>query len=217
MAGTVSEVTAPTRAALSRELIARTALSLTDEGGLAGLSMRKLGSELGVEAMSLYHYVENKDDLLDAILDSLYAEVELPLEIPDDDWEQSMRLGFSSFHDVLVRHPAALELFSSRPAKSEAALTVLLWSYGRLEFAGLDPVDAFHAFQFAVSFVMGHVATELGTLSLIRNGKGIDPDEVDDPIVRAFILESRVITSDDMFDAGLDAVVAGLRAAYRLP
>lgn len=217
MAGTVSEVTAPTRAALSRELIARTALSLTDEGGLASLSMRKLGSELGVEAMSLYHYVENKDDLLDAILDCLYAEVVLPLEVPDDDWEQSMRLGFSSFHDVLVRHPAALELFSSRPAKSEAALTVLLWSYGRLEAAGLEVEEACHAFQFAVSFVMGHVANELGVMALMSDGGGIDLDGLSNPELRTMLEQRRTITSEAMFAAGLNMMVAGLRAQYDLP
>lgn len=217
MAGTVSEVTAPTRAALSRELIARTALSLTDEGGLASLSMRKLGSELGVEAMSLYHYVKNKDDLLDAILDCLYAEVVLPIELPDGDWEQAVRLGFSSFHDVLVRHPAALELFSSRPAKSEAALTVLLWSYGRLEAAGLEVEQACHAFQFAVSFVMGHVANELGVMALMSDGAGIDLDSLSNPALRTMLEQRRTITSEAMFAAGLNMMVAGLRSQYDLP
>lgn len=210
-------MTATARPSLSRDVIARAALDLIDESGLGELSMRKLGHQLGVEAMSLYHYVTNKDDLLDAVLDGLYAEVDLPRDTAEQDWETALRLGLRSFRDVLVRHQAALELFSRRPAKSKEAFDVLLWSVSRFTQVGLDSAQAHHAFHFAVSFVMGHVATELGTLSLIRNGKGIDPDEVDDPIVRAFILESRVITSDDMFDAGLDAVVAGLRAAYRLP
>jgi AcrR family transcriptional regulator len=215
--GTVTGVTAPTRAALSRELIARTALALTDEGGLTSLSMRKLGSELGVEAMSLYHYVDNKDDLLDAMLDCLYAEVELPIDVPGDDWERLMRLGFSSFHDVLVRHPAALGLFATRPAKSEAALSVLMWSYGRLHAVGLDVEEACHAFHFAVSFVMGHVANELGVMALVTDGGGIDLAGVTDAALKTMLECRRTITSEAMFAAGLDMMVAGLRAQYNLP
>ncbi len=210
-------VTAPTRSALSRELIATTALALTDKGGLASLSMRKLGGELGVEAMSLYHYVDNKDDLLDAVLDQLYAEVDLPVDLPDEDWEGAMRLGFSSFHGVLVRHPAALELFATRPAKSESALNVLLWAYGRLQKVGLEGDEACHAFQFAASFVMGHAANELGVMALVNEGNEIDPATLSDPALRAMVERRRTITSEAMFAAGLDLMVAGLRTQYGLP
>lgn len=206
-----------TKSGLSREVIARAALALTDEGGLDQLSMRKLGGQLGVEAMSLYHYVDNKDDLLDAVLDGLYSEIELPVDVPAEDWETAIRIGLRSFHKVLVGHRAALELFSARPAKSKEALDVLLWSYNRFTSVGLDLAQAQHALHFAVSFVMGHVAFELGTLALIRDGKGLDPDEVDDPVAAEFIRQSRQITGDDMFASGLNAVVAGLRSTYRLP
>ncbi len=198
-------------------MIARTALALTDKEGLAGLSMRKLGGLLGVEAMSLYHYVTNKDDLLDAVLDCLFEEIELPRHIPDDDWELATRGGLRSFRSVLVRHRAALELFASRPGKSAAAFDVLSWSHSRFQLVGLDVAKSCQAFHFAVSFVMGHVATEMGTMALLRDGKGVDPEMVDDPAVRALMIEHRTISSDVMFESGLDAVVAGLRALYQLP
>lgn len=210
-------MTAPTRAALSRELIARTALRLTDEGGLVSLSMRKLGNELGVEAMSLYHYIDNKNDLLDAVLDSLYAEVELPVDVPEHDWETAIRRGLRSFHDVLVRHPAALELFASRPAKSEVALQVLLWSYTRFQSVGLDVSQSVHALHFGVSFVMGHVASELGTMALMADGGGIDLTTIQNQELVDMLTERRTLTSEQMFDAGMEAVVAGLRAAFNLP
>ncbi len=210
-------MTAPTRAALSRELIARTALGLTDEGSLASLSMRKLGNELGVEAMSLYHYIDNKDDLLDAVLDSLYAEVQLPVDVPAEDWETAIRLGLSSFHDVLVRHPAALELFSSRPAKSEVALQVLLWAYSRFQSVGLDVAQSVHALHFGVSFVMGHVANELGTMAVVADGDGIDLSKIENQDIVAMVTERRTLTGEQMFDVGMEAVVAGLRAVFKLP
>jgi AcrR family transcriptional regulator len=213
----LTTMTTPVRTALSREVIARTALSLTDSQGLAGLSMRKLGSLLGVEAMSLYHYVTNKDDLLDAVLDCLYAEIELPFDVPDQDWETAVRLGLRSFRSVLTRHPAALELFASRPARGMAAFEVLVHSHGRFQTVGLDVGQACKALHFAVSFVMGHVACELGTLALLRDGQGPDPAAFDDPAIAEFLIKTRSITSDEMFDSGLEAVVGGLRSAYHLP
>lgn len=209
-------VTAPSRAVLSRDIIAQKALELIDLGGLGGLSMRKLGNELGVEAMSLYHYVENKDDLLDAVVDALFAEVELPVDLPDPDWEQAVRLGFGSFHEVLVRHPAAVELFSGRPAKSERALRVLTWSYRRFQAVGLDMVQSMHALQFGVSFTMGHAANELGAHALIAED-GIDLDRIEDPDLAALMKQRVEITSDELFVSGMDALVAGLRSAYDLP
>lgn len=205
------------RSALSRELIARTALALTDEVGLAGLSMRKLGNELGVEAMSLYHYVVNKDDLLDAVLDCLFDEIELPVDVPDGDWETAIRRGLRSFHDVLVNHQAALELFAARPAKSRVALDVLVFSYGRLQSVGLDVEQACHALHFGVSFVMGHAANELGSMAVGIQTEGLDPETLNDPVALAYLDARRRLTSTEMFDAGLETVVAGLRQFYGLP
>lgn len=215
--GKVTQVTTIVRTGLSRDVIARAALELTDEVGLAGLSMRKLGAALGVEAMSLYHYVTNKDDLLDAILDVLYGEIALPWDLAHDDWETGTRLGLRAFRQVLLDHPAALELFASRPAKTTSALNVLLWAHGRIHAVGVAQPQACHAVHFAVSFVMGHAASEVGVLALLRDGKGPDPYSFEDPAARDFLLGTRDLSADDMFEAGLDLVVAGLRAAYQLP
>ena len=125
------------RRTLSRDVVGAAALGLIDREGLEGLSMRKLGAELGVEAMSLYHYVESKDDLLDAVLDRLYAEVDLPRDLPDEEWEKAVRLGLGAFHRVLIDHPAALVLFASRPALSPASLGVIHWSFRRFEVMGV--------------------------------------------------------------------------------
>ncbi len=207
----------PERAPLSRQRIAEAALALGDVEGLDGLSMRKVGASLGVEAMSLYNHVSNKDDLLDAVLDSLYAEVQLPVDVPAQDWETAIRVGLRSFHDVLVRHPAALELFASRPAKSEVALQVLLWAYSRFQSVGLDVAQSVHALHFGVSFVMGHVANELGTMAVVADGDGIDLSKIENPDIVAMVTERRTLTGEQMFDVGMEAVVAGLRAAFNLP
>src|SRR3954469_4281965 len=99
------------RTPLSRERILRAALELVDEAGLDALSMRKLGQALGFEAMSLYNHVENKDDVLNGILDLVLAEMEPPL--PAGDWVSSVRASSISIHQALRRHSWAATLLMS--------------------------------------------------------------------------------------------------------
>ena len=209
-------MTSDGRPSLSREYIAETALRLTQDDGLSGLSMRKLGAELGVEAMSLYHYVSNKADLLDAMLELLYDEIELPYHLEDNEWEQAVREGLGSFREVLLRHPAAVELFTSRPTRSKPALELLYWSYRRFEVMGLSPEDSLLAFRFIVAFVMGNASNEIGGLVADEAG-GVDPEKVEDPAIREFVLERQRLTEKQYFDAGMDIMIAGLRAKFDLP
>src|SRR3989475_9395043 len=99
------------RLPLSRDRILHAALELADEGGIESLTMRKLGRTLGFEAMSLYNYVANKDDVLDGILDLVLAESELPS--PTGDWDTAIRSSAISVHDALRRHPWACTLLMS--------------------------------------------------------------------------------------------------------
>ena len=106
----------PGRAQLSRERIALEALDIIDRDGLPGLSMRKLGGALGVEAMSIYHYVTSKDDLLDAVLDLLYSKIEIVDLVEHDAWEAVFLRAVRSFNEVLLDHPNTVALFVGRPA-----------------------------------------------------------------------------------------------------
>src|SRR5437763_7215241 len=101
------------RTPLNRDRVLAAALRLADEAGIEALTMRKLGQALGVEAMSLYNHVANKDDLLDGIIDLVLGEVELPSS--QEDWETSVWKSATSFHDVLVRHRWACSLLMSFP------------------------------------------------------------------------------------------------------
>lgn len=204
------------RPPLSRDLIAATALHLTDQEGLAGLSMRKLGAELGVEAMSLYHYVDSKDDLLDAILDRLYEEIELPRDVADDRWEEAVRRAMVAFHQVLIDHPAALELLSSRPAASAVSLDVVYWAYRRFELMGLSPFDSMVAFRSAVSFVMGHAANEVGVLSRAEPSSCRALPSGADPALQKFVSELDERDEGALFAAGVDLVIAGIKARFGL-
>src|SRR5688572_32835758 len=92
----------PPRAPLSRERVLRAAIALADASGIESLSMRKLGQELGVEPMSLYNDVANKDDLLDGIVEAVTSEIELSPDVAD--WRPAIARTAISSHEVFMRH-----------------------------------------------------------------------------------------------------------------
>src|SRR5260370_8485330 len=109
---TQTEPNVKRRAPLSRERVLRAALVLADAGGIDSMSMRKLGEELGVEAMSLYNHVANKDDMLDGIVDLVFGEMALPSG--RGDWKPAMRNRPVSAHKALLPHPSPPTLIQSR-------------------------------------------------------------------------------------------------------
>ena len=101
---------AEARIPLSRDRVLRTAVELADASGVEALTMRRLGDELGFEAMSLYRHVASKSDLLDGMLDFVLEEWELPDGRAD--WRKAIRASASSVHDALRRHPWAAQLLT---------------------------------------------------------------------------------------------------------
>src|SRR3954454_23063390 len=102
------------RSRLNRDLVLRAAVALADSGGIESLTMRRLGQDLGVEAMSLYKHVANKEALLDGMVDLVFAEIALPAG--DTDWRTAMRDRAVSARGALIRHPWATPLMQSRTA-----------------------------------------------------------------------------------------------------
>jgi AcrR family transcriptional regulator len=129
------------------------ALRIADREGVDGLSMRRLAAELGAGAMSLYHYVANKDELLDAMIDVVFGEIELPPE--DDDWQDAMRRRSRSARDVLARHPWAIALMESRTTPGPANLRHREAVTACLRRAGFSVVTATHANWLLDSYVYG--------------------------------------------------------------
>ena len=98
---------------LTRESVVAAAMDLADRGGITALTMRSLAKHVGVEAMSLYHHLPNKEALLDAMVDRVYAGIDLPT--PDGDWRAGLRRRSASVREVLPRPPWAPPLLESRP------------------------------------------------------------------------------------------------------
>jgi AcrR family transcriptional regulator len=141
------------RLPLSRDRILQAALELADEGGIESLTMRNLGQVLGFEAMSLYNYVANKDDLLNGILDVVLAESEPPS--PAGEWHAAIRSSAISVHQSLTRHPWACPLLMSpghiRPARLQYMDSLL----GRLREAGFSADRTYNAYHVLDAHIFG--------------------------------------------------------------
>jgi AcrR family transcriptional regulator len=138
--------------------VLRAALRLVDKQGLDALSMRKLAQELGVEAMSLYNHVENKDDILKGIVELVAAEVDLAED--EADWQKAMRRRVLSAHEVLDRHPWAAPLWMRRGGAGGSRMRYADAVLRGLREAGFSPDLAYHAFHVLQSHVLGFALQE---------------------------------------------------------
>lgn len=146
------------RTRLSRERVLAGAVAFADERGIESLTMRKLGEALGVEAMSLYNHVANKDELLDGMVDIVFGEVGLPGG--DVDWKTAMRRRAVSARQVLSRHRWAIGLMESRTSPGPATLRHHDAVIGCLRGAGFSVEMAAHAFSLLDSYVYGFALQE---------------------------------------------------------
>nr|WP_212763436.1 TetR/AcrR family transcriptional regulator [Gordonia araii] len=144
---------------MSREKIIDAAVAVADDGGLGQVSMRNVGRQLGVEAMSLYHHVADKDAMLDGMVDWIFTRVELPAD--DDGWRDGMVRRADSARSVLAAHPWALGLVESRRTPGPALLRHHDAVLGCLRRNGFSVALARHAFSAIDSYVYGFVLTEM--------------------------------------------------------
>lgn len=202
-----------TRLRLTRERILRAAIALVDEHGLDALTMRRLGTALGVEAMSLYNHVPNKAALLDGIYEILAAE------IPQNNlggWPDVLRARANALRSVLSEHPNAIALLATRPAVTQGSLHHLESGLDVLVCAGLPLVDALAIFQNVRSYVIGYAITTLappaGGNLLDVDYRSLDAQHFPRVTAAASLLER--YDSDAEFIQGIEILIAGIAAKY---
>ena len=147
------------REPVTRERALAAAIEIADVGGLAELTMRRLADELGVEAMSLYHHVPNKNAILDGMIDLVFGQVDMPS--PGVDWKTAMRRRAASMRSVLLRHRWALGVMESRRAPGPANLAHHDAVLGCLRAGGFSLALTAHAYAVLDAFIYGFVLTEL--------------------------------------------------------
>ena len=209
------------RIPLNRERVLRAAVAFADESGIGSLSMRKLGEVLGVEAMSLYNHVANKEELLDGMVDLVFSEIDLPSG--GADWKPAMRQRAVSARQALSRHRWAIGLMESRTSPGPATLRHHDTVIGSLREAGFSVEMAAHAFsvldsyiygfalqQASLPFETGEETAELAHAILMQ----MPPDEY--PHLTELTVEHVLQPGydyGDEFEFGLDLILDGLDRA----
>jgi AcrR family transcriptional regulator len=206
------------RAPLSRERVLRAALGLADQGGIEGLTMRRLGQELQVEAMSLYNHIAGKDDILDGIVDLVFSEIALPANVAD--WKSAMRERAISARDALTRHPWATSLMQSRTKPGPATLRHHDSVIGSLRNAGFSVDMAAHAFSVMDGYIYGfalqqvnlpsHTAEESAALAenILRELPAREYPHLAEMIVEHALKPGYDYAEE--FEFGLDLILDGL-------
>jgi AcrR family transcriptional regulator len=150
--------TPETRTQLSRERVLQAAVEYADRHGIEALSMRKLADELGAGAMSLYHYVPNKTDLIDGMVDIVFGEIEPPTT--DDDWKTAMRRRAVSTREALNRHRWAVGHMEGRTTHGPSNLRLHDAVLGCLRAAGFSIEMTVHAYSVQDSYIYGFALQE---------------------------------------------------------
>jgi AcrR family transcriptional regulator len=206
------------RIPLSRERVLRAALALADEGGIEALTMRRLGEQLEVEAMSLYNHVAGKDDILDGLVDLVFSEIAVP---PDnDEWKTAMRRRAISTRDALARHPWAVILMQSRSKPGPATLRHHDSVIGSLRKAGFTIDMAAHAFSVMDGYIYGFALQQLNLPSQTQAESSALAEDIlrgfpvdDFPYLAEMIVEHALKPGYDYaqeFDFGLELILDGL-------
>jgi AcrR family transcriptional regulator len=196
---------------LSRDKIVGEALALIDEEGLAALSTRRLAARLGVSGPSLYNHFATMDDLVEAVADTVIAQVDLSaLDDPALAWPQALRVWARSYREALAAHPNLIQVAVHGPGRRPAALRLADAVFGLLVRAGRPPREATEIGALMRFFVAG------AALGSFAGGFSDDPELYGaryPHLRRAHLLAARSRDIDDAaFELGLDALLAGLVA-----
>jgi AcrR family transcriptional regulator len=202
------------REPLSRERVLRAAVALADQGGIGSLTMRRLGQELGVEAMSLYKHVKNKDDLLDGIVDLVVGDIDVPPA--GTPWKEAMRHRAISAHELMLAHPWAALQVMSRFNIGPGMTRYLDATLGRLREGGFSIDGALDAWHTLDSHIYGFTLQELGLPFDVEETQQVSADVLQQLPADEFPHVVEVITKImktgrvEDFEFGLDLILDGL-------
>ncbi|RKS75526.1 AcrR family transcriptional regulator [Motilibacter peucedani] len=211
------------RSTLSREQVMVAALELVDAEGLDALTMRRLGSRLGRDPMTLYRYAPSRADLLDGVAELVLAQLTIP-QAPAD-WAEQLRCTAHDLRTLALAHPHVVPLLVTRPLATPlglrplGTLRPLEQLLALLTASGFSPVQALQVYRAYVGFLFGHLLTELQEVVA-------DPDETDDllrlglhrlpprefPLLRSLASELARYDGAAELERGLDVLLVGLAA-----
>lgn len=188
------------KAGLSRDLVLDAALELAGREGMPALTMRRLGAELGVEAMTLYHYVPNKTALIDGVIERLFLKADLT---GGGDWRGQLREFAGKLREILLAYPGVLPAVI-RPAATAATFDAVETALTTLVAAGFPPGRALDSLNALIVFVIGHTTAEAAI------GPDAPPGEID-PARHPLLIKAASEDSDDQsrFGYAVNALLDG--------
>ncbi|MGB3259167.1 MAG: TetR/AcrR family transcriptional regulator C-terminal domain-containing protein [Ornithinimicrobium sp.] len=213
------------RSRLSRDRVLRGALTLADEIGVEAFTMRKLAVALQVKPMTIYHHVPGKEQILDGIVDLVFAEIELP---PTHlDWTEAMRRRCISAREVLNQHPWAPPLMESRTSPGPASMRHHDAVLGCLRGGGLSLATTAHAYAILDSYVYGFTLQEahlpfLGDADLSQLAEQILQTYPADVYPHFVELTTQHVLQPgysfgNSFEVGLDLILTGIAGSAAQP
>jgi AcrR family transcriptional regulator len=210
----------PTRSPLTRDRVAEAALARIDADGLEALSMRKLGADLGVEAMSLYNHVKNKDAIL-ALVGELLTRKTLDrfAATASGGWQDRSRAMARAWWGVGLEHPQGFSLIADRPVAGPEGVAMLAACMQLFTDAGFTIEAAVEAFQAAAAWVIGAVQQEINMMSALSAGEGFSDEDIP-PQFAALVDFKRICIEtpgDVRFSKGLELLLAGIEARLAPP
>ena len=204
------------RPRVSQDQVLDAALELADEGGLAAVTMASVGARLGVEAMSLYRHIGNKEEMLDGLVDRVFAEIEVPADARD--WRDALRRRAVSARAALRRHPWAIGLMESRAQPGPATLGHHDAMVAILLRAGFDGRGTVRVYNLLDSYIYGFALQE-ATLPFSSPEEMASMSEqmlaaVADAYPHLATVQRELVGSGfvyaDEFEAGLDIILDAL-------
>lgn len=206
-------MTTTERTPLTRERIIEAAVDFADEHGIDELSMRKLGAELGVEAMSLYNHVDDKGDMYDGMIDCVFGSI--PLPDPAESWQNSVLMVGGAAMDRFTEHPWVVLLLMQRGNFGPGALGFMEEVFAILVDAGFSDEDAHHAWQMLASHTMGYAfqnATSPGTVGRDFDDLETQLRQLGDRYPHVIRLAPMLATCDyeSEYRFGLEIIIDGL-------
>lgn len=206
------------REPLTRERVVQVALEIMDREGVDAITMRHVGRALGVEAMSLYNYVKDKQDLLDGIIGAVMAEFRW--EPTTDDWVEQGREAARQWRGLIKAHPNVMQLLVERkhPIASAEMLRPTEIALDILRRAGLSERDTVNAFQAIGGYIFGAVMMEIGNLAPGSSEISAGAPELTRETASEFPCLAQLLPwfvecdTDATFELGLDLLLEGVRA-----
>lgn len=207
------------REPLTRDRIVQAAVRIMDAEGLEAVTMRRIGRELGVEAMSLYNHVADKEAILAGVVEAVLADFEFPDGV-DGEWAEQGRATARAWRDLLKAHPNVITLMSGqrKPMTGLRALRPMEHAIGTLRASGLSDQEAVKAFRAFGGYIQGFVLAEVANL-FGGDELHVLPEEVSAslpleelPHLAATLPHLFRCDFDDAFEYGLDLMIRGVEA-----